>query len=61
MFDTISEGIRPFLQGFIKINRLKGVVDLGSMVVIEQPRIKFSKFAAKELCSNRKNESLMTK
>ena len=59
MFDTFPEGIWPFLSGSLKINRLKRDVDLGSRVVILHPRIKFSKFAANELCSYRKDETLI--
>ena len=59
MFDTFPERIWPFLSGSLEINRLKRDIDLGSRVVIVHPRIKFSKFTANELCSNRKNGTLI--
>ena len=54
MFDTFRERIWQFLSGFLKIIWLMRDFDLGSSVVIVHPRIKFSKFAANELCSKRK-------
>ena len=53
MFDNFPQIIWPFLWGSFKINWIKRDIDLGSRVVIVHPGIKFSKSAAKELCSNR--------
>ena len=54
MFDTFSEGIRPFLQGFIKFNWLQRDVDVGSQSSLRIPELTSQNLQQKSYLLTRK-------